>query len=37
MLPAAMSMEQRVGEPWLAARCSAVFPPNVAALTSAFS
>lgn len=36
-LPAAMSMEQRGGEPRLAARCSGLFPPNVHALTSAFS
>lgn len=35
--PAAMSMEQRVGEPRLAARWSGVFPPNVTPLTSAFN
>lgn len=35
--PAAMSMEQKVGEPRLAARWSGVFPPNVQALTSARS
>lgn len=32
-----MSMEQSVGEPRLAARCSGVFPPNVHTFTSAFS
>lgn len=32
-----MSIEQSVGEPWLAARCRGVFPPNVHTLTSAFS
>lgn len=35
--PAAMSMEQKVGELRLAARWSGVFPPNVQALTSARS
>lgn len=36
-LPAAISMEQRGGEPRLAAKCSGLFPPNVHALTSAFN
>lgn len=35
--PAAMSIEQSVGEPWLAARCRGVFPPYVHTFTSAFS
>lgn len=35
--PAAMSMEQSVGEPRLAARWRGVFPQNVLAFTSAFS
>lgn len=37
VLPAAISMEQSVGEPCPAARWRAVFPPNEQASTSAFS
>lgn len=36
-LPAAISMEQRCGEPWLAAKWRGLLPPYVHAFTSAFS